>query len=128
MATVGPLVFYTLWPWIWNDTIPRLQEYLNFHLHHEYYNIEFLGKNYFGPPSPKSYLPVMVLATVPSVTLLLFLVGAIERGTVAWRRLRAWLLGLFHRAARGDAPPRDPRETDLLLALSLAVAISPFFQ
>ncbi|MEO6421092.1 MAG: glycosyltransferase family 39 protein, partial [Polyangiaceae bacterium] len=44
MATVGPLVFYVLWPWMWNDTGARLQDYLNFHLHHEYYNIEFLGR------------------------------------------------------------------------------------
>ena len=52
---------------------------MNFHLHHDYYNIEFLGRTYFGPPSPKSYMPVMIAATVPTVTLLLFLVGAFDR-------------------------------------------------
>jgi hypothetical protein len=126
MAVVGPAVFLALWPYLWNDTLARLQWYVDFHLHHEYYNIEFLGKNYFGPPSPKSYLPLMVLATIPSVTLLLFFVGAIERGAVAWKRLRGWGLGLFHRA-EGERPRRDPRETDLLLALSFAAAIGPFF-
>jgi 4-amino-4-deoxy-L-arabinose transferase-like glycosyltransferase len=126
MAIIGPLVFYALWPYLWNDTLARVQWYVSFHLNHEYYNIEFLGKNYFGPPSPKSYLPVMVLATVPTVTLVLFGVGAFDRGAVAARRLRAWARGVVRRPV--EATPRsDPRETDLLLALSLAVAIGPFF-
>jgi 4-amino-4-deoxy-L-arabinose transferase-like glycosyltransferase len=140
MAVVGPLVFYALWPYLWYDTVARVQWYVNFHLNHEYYNIEFLGENYFGPPSPKSYLPVMVLATVPTVTLVLFGAGAVERFSVALARLRAWLRGLRRRpvgerpearlddaAAERATPRRDARETDLLLALSLAVSIGPFF-
>ncbi|MDP9150641.1 MAG: glycosyltransferase family 39 protein [Myxococcota bacterium] len=131
MAVVGPLVFYALWPYLWNDTLDRLQWYVNFHLHHEYYNLEFLGKNYFGPPSPKSYLPVMVLATVPTVTLVLFAVGAAERATKAARRIRAWSRHRLRKETgakgRGEGAPRDRRETDLLLALSLVVAIGPFF-
>ncbi|MDP9035796.1 MAG: glycosyltransferase family 39 protein [Myxococcota bacterium] len=131
MAVVGPVVFYALWPYLWNDTIERLQWYVNFHLNHEYYNLEFLGKNYFGPPSPKSYLPVMVLATVPAVTLVLFAVGAVERATIATGRARAWVthrLGKQTDAqSRWPSAPRDPRATDLLLALSLVVAIGPFF-
>jgi 4-amino-4-deoxy-L-arabinose transferase-like glycosyltransferase len=126
MAVLGPLVLLALWPYLWNDTMGRLQWWFDFQTHHEYYNIEFLGKNYFGPPSPKSYLPIMVVATVPAVTLLLFFVGAIDRGHVGARRLRAWVLALF-RFRVSDAPPRDPRETDLLLLLSFAVAIGPFF-
>jgi hypothetical protein len=127
MATVGPAVFLALWPYLWNDTVPRVQWWLEFHLHHEYYNIEFLGKNYFGPPSPKSYLPMMVVATVPTITLLLFFAGAIDRGGEALRRVRAWVRELAHRPVT-DAPPRDPRETDLLLALSFAVAVGLFFR
>ncbi|HXN31139.1 MAG TPA: hypothetical protein VN894_04730, partial [Polyangiaceae bacterium] len=119
------------------DTFARVQWYVEFHLNHEYYNIEFLGKNYFGPPSPKGYLPVMVLATVPAVTLLLFGVGAVDRAAVAIRRLGAWARRVLRRFAGGastamarggvDPPPRDPLETDLLLFLSLAVAVGPFF-
>jgi 4-amino-4-deoxy-L-arabinose transferase-like glycosyltransferase len=129
MAVLGPMVFLALWPYLWNETLPRLQWYVDFHMNHEYYNIEFLGKNYFGPPSPKSYLPVMVLATVPTVTLALFVVGAVERSGVAARRLIAWLRVLARRTAAGTggAPPRDARETDLLLALSFFAAIGPFF-
>jgi 4-amino-4-deoxy-L-arabinose transferase-like glycosyltransferase len=129
MAVLGPIVFLALWPYLWNDTLGRVEWYVNFFLNHEYYNIEFLGRNYFGPPSPKSYLPVMVVATVPTVTLLLFLVGVVERSGIALRRLLAWMRALWRRtgARKGDAPPRDARETDLLLALAFFVAIGPFF-
>lgn len=128
MATVGPALFVLLWPWMWNDTLPRIQEYLNFHVHHEYYNIEFLGRTYFAPPSPKSYMPVMIMATVPTATLVLFVIGALDR-------LRALVARFFARAqlALGralpwpdEAPPRDRLHTDLLLLLALAVPLGPF--
>ncbi len=136
MATLGPIVLLTLWPYMWHDTLARIEEWFQFHLHHEYYNIEFLGKNYFGPPSPKAYVPVMILATVPTVTLLLFLVGACDRLTAGSARLvraatarsgeaterlrRAW-------PALSSPLPRDRAETDLLLALSFCAAVGPFF-
>jgi 4-amino-4-deoxy-L-arabinose transferase-like glycosyltransferase len=130
MAILGPIVFFALWPYLWNDTLPRLQWYVEFHLNHEYYNIEYLGRNYFGPPSPRSYLPVMVAATVPSVTLVLFSIGAFERGALGVRRLFAWGRKLWPKVASGPAtgrPPRDPLETDLLVCLGILVAIGPFF-
>jgi 4-amino-4-deoxy-L-arabinose transferase-like glycosyltransferase len=128
MATLGPAVFVLLWPWLWNDTLPRIQEYVNFHVHHDYYNIEFLGQTYFGPPSPRSYMPVMIAATVPTVTLLLFVIGAVDRARAplglaleivsgALRRPFAWLEGW---------PTRDRAQTDLLIFLSIAVALGPF--
>jgi hypothetical protein len=129
MATIGPLVFYALWPWLWNDTFNRLGEYLAFHLHHEYYNIEFLGKNYLGPPSPPSYVPVMIAATVPTITLVLFGVGAFDRLKEGYKRLHAWVReqvqGMQH-----AAPPKvveDRLETDLLFALAFAAPLAPFF-
>jgi 4-amino-4-deoxy-L-arabinose transferase-like glycosyltransferase len=137
MALIGPIVFLGLWPYLWNDTLARVQAYFEFHLNHEYYNIEYLGRNYFGPPSPKSYLPVMVLATVPTVTLLLFGIGALERALVGARRCARWVrerLGIGDRAKRASRlwdlfreEPRDRLETDLLLLFSIAVAIGPFF-
>jgi 4-amino-4-deoxy-L-arabinose transferase-like glycosyltransferase len=133
MAVLGPLVYYGLWPRLWTDLRGHLEWYFNFHLNHEYYNIEFLGRNYFGPPSPKSYLPVMVIATVPTITLVLFGIGALERGVFASERLRSWL----PRVARRPRPLRSAMracggetggvETDLLLAISLLVAVGPFF-
>jgi hypothetical protein len=132
MAILGPAVLIALWPYLWNDTMGRLQWWFDFHTHHEYYNIEFLGKNYFGPPSPKSYLPVMVVATVPAITLLLFFIGVFDRGSIALRRVRAWVRSTMRKpadeGAAKDAPPRDPRETDLLLALSFLVAVGLFFR
>ena len=126
MALIGPAVCVLLWPYLWHDTRARVEWWINFHAHHDYYNIEFLGKNYFGPPSPKSDVPVMVLATVPGITLLLFLVGGVERVRVALHRLRSWVLERVHFPPAAPSM-RDPRETDLLLALSIAVAIGPFF-
>lgn len=128
MATIGPAVFILLWPWLWNDTLPRIQEYVNFHVHHDYYNIEFLGQTYFGPPSPRSYMPVMIAATVPTVTLLLFLIGAFDRARV--------LVGMVLEVASGALkrplawlekwPKRDRAQTDLLVFLAIAVALGPF--
>jgi 4-amino-4-deoxy-L-arabinose transferase-like glycosyltransferase len=125
MVVLGPVVFVGLWPWLWNDTRPRIEEYLDFHWHHVYYNMEFLGVNYFGPPSPIGYMPVMILATVPTITLLLFVIGGGERlvddlgrlmrkGTASLAPLPAFRAG------------RDPRGTDLLFALSFLAAVGPF--
>ncbi len=124
MAIVGPLVFYWLWPWLWNDTFARLQEYVNFHVNHVYYNIEYLHKNYFGPPSPRSYAPVMILATVPTVTLLLFIAGFGER-----IKANALLIWNFMSRIKDKSlvrSKRDPHETDLLLALGLSAPIAVF--
>ena len=76
MLLLGPPLFYALWPWIWRDTLARLQQYVHFHTGHEYYNMEFLGRTYFEPPMPLGYAWVMTFATVPLVTLLLGVVGA----------------------------------------------------
>ncbi len=92
MATLGPVVFYALWPWIWHDTARRLGDYAGFHLNHEYYNMEFLGANYWKAPMPRLYAWVMTAATVPVVTLALFAVGLL---VAAWPllvavRSRSW--------------------------------------
>jgi 4-amino-4-deoxy-L-arabinose transferase-like glycosyltransferase len=124
MAVIGPLVFYALWPRLWTDTRAHLEWWVKFHLNHEYYTIEFLGKNYFEAPSPRAYLPVMVVATVPTITIFLFLVGAIDRAMRAAERARAWWRRI--RDKRGDGAAGDPLETDLLLALAFLVAIGPW--
>ncbi len=121
MATIGPAVFLLLWPWLWNDTVPRLQAYVQFHLHHDYYNIEFLGRTYFDAPSPKAYMPVMIAATVPTVTLLLFAVGAIDRLRAIARRTRESLVARLPRTVPGDR-----LHTDALILLALVVPLSVF--
>jgi 4-amino-4-deoxy-L-arabinose transferase-like glycosyltransferase len=126
MATIGPLVFYALWPWLWSDTLPRVSEYVSFHMNHVYYNMEFLHKNYFGPPSPTMYAPVMIAATVPAVTLLLFGIGAFDRLKALALRAFAWIQKQRDKEAPA-AEKGDRAETDLLLFLSFAAPIAVFF-
>lgn len=128
MATLGPMIFIAFWPWLWNDTLPRIQEYVNFHVHHEYYNIEFLGQTYFAPPSPKSYMPVMIAATVPTVTLVLFLIGALDRLRIVLARLAASTAEFLGKALPWpkERPEVDKLHSDVLLLLSLAVPLAVF--
>jgi len=121
MAVVGPLVFWVLWPWMWHDTPARLQEYLNFHFNHVYYNMEFLGKNYFEAPSPRGYMPLMLVGTVPTITLLLFGIGAGERGRRAIGWCKEWLAKAPEQSAPLETYPY------LLWVLALGAAISPWF-
>jgi hypothetical protein len=115
MAAIGPFVFFALWPWIWFDTVERVKGYVQFHLGHEYYNIVFLGETYWRAPSPRAYSWVMTAATVPSVTLLLFFIGAASR-------TRKTIAGVFSMQAKDY----DPRATDLLWAIGLFVQYAPW--
>lgn len=85
----GPLVLWASWPWIWHDTAARVAEYVGFHLHHEFYNMELLGETYWRPPFPRSYAPIMTLATVPATTLALAAAGVGLTVARAARALRA---------------------------------------
>ena len=125
MATLGPLIWYTLWPWMWNDTLPRLQEYFAFHMNHVYYNMEFLHETYFEAPSPRGYMPVMILATVPTVTLALFVFGLASRVKLHFARLRAWGLDVMGRAHDRVRSP-DRVESDLLFVLAFGAALGPW--
>lgn len=91
MATLGVAVFLACWPWLWFDTVNRFREYVAFHVHHVYYNMEYFGQNYNKPPFPLSFPYVMEALTLPVTTVLLGLAGAVllvgdwwqERGTAA---------------------------------------------
>jgi 4-amino-4-deoxy-L-arabinose transferase-like glycosyltransferase len=113
MAVLGVPLFLASWPWLWHDTLKRLNGYAAFHLHHDYYNIEYFGVNYFWPPFPISYPWVMTLYTVPLATLGLALAGLALRVRALLHDLAAvW---------RGRAPS-DPLFTDVLL---LGCAFAP---
>jgi len=75
MVILGLPLFVALWPYLWYDTINRLNNYLGFHLHHPYYNIEYFGITYFKPPFPISYPFVMTIITMPLSTIMLSFVG-----------------------------------------------------
>ncbi len=136
MAVLGPLVFVALWPWMWFDTLStpaggpgRFQEYAGFHLHHAYYNMEWMGYNWFHPPFPRMYSWGMMLFTVPGITLLLALIGFIvmfptmlreSSGLFGWlpiKRVRAWA-----DAQKSD----DPRGTWSLVFLGFMVPMAPW--
>lgn len=126
MAVIGPLLLVLLWPYVWHDTFARLQWYVEFHLNHVYYQMEFLGRNYWDAPSPRAYLPVMVLATVPTVTILLCALGAF-RGVV--RAVGIALARLRRNRDAGNETGTDDNEwfaTALLLALAMFVPFAPW--
>lgn len=75
MAGLAPMTAFALWPWLWTAPYPRLRDYLTFHAQHNWYNMEFLGRNYNQPPMPFAYPWVMTWATVPTCLLLLALLG-----------------------------------------------------
>jgi hypothetical protein len=98
MATVSPAVLYATWPWLWHDTLERLQGWYAFHRYHVYYNMEFLGQTYWKPPMPRLYPWLMTVATVPLVTLLLFCIGG--AGAVRSFADRGPLRRILRRGAR----------------------------
>jgi 4-amino-4-deoxy-L-arabinose transferase-like glycosyltransferase len=111
---IGPVLFYAGWPWLWHDGWQRLRDYVAFHTHHEYYNMEYFGVNYFWPPFPMSYAWVMTLFTVPLTTLTLGCAGAVRAVTQAVRDLKA----LFSQPSAASLDPTQP--TALLLGAMLA--------
>ena len=123
MVTIGPLLLFACWPWLWNDTWARFLGYVKFHFHHAYYNITYFGETYFRPPFPVSYPFVMTLFTVPLIAILLSATGLISR----WRAF--WPFG-----DREAVVETDSRFTDVLLVGSLlaplvviALPASPIF-
>lgn len=92
MAVLGPLTFWAVWPWIWHDTIPRIQEYVAFHLNHYPIYFLYLGHVYASKPFAPWHAPfVTTLITVPLATLALAAGGFVA----AWPaiRLRLRFLG-----------------------------------
>ncbi|TVQ95533.1 MAG: phospholipid carrier-dependent glycosyltransferase [Deltaproteobacteria bacterium] len=83
MAILGPLLFVALWPRHWFDTIARIRWYVEFHLFHEHYYVDYFGRHFIEPPFPVEYPFVMTVATTPLIWLLAFAIG-----TIAWLRLR----------------------------------------
>ncbi|AKT40506.1 ArnT family glycosyltransferase [Chondromyces crocatus] len=130
MALIGPIVMVAMWPWLWRDTFARLREYALFHLEHDYYNMEFFGVTYWTPPMPRLYAPVMTAATVPTITLLLALLGlamaARTRLVPTLGKLvervgsRGRAVPLLAKLQRGPRSPSDPAATELLWFLGIA--------
>ncbi|HEY6555955.1 MAG TPA: glycosyltransferase family 39 protein [Polyangiaceae bacterium] len=133
MATLGPLVFYAGWPWIWWNTGARIIEYVQFHTGHEYYNMEFLGRTYWKPPMPRLYAWVMTAATVPGITLLLFLLGSfgsfVLPARARWQALRRRVRGVGASDASPITTPARPDEwqTSVLWLVCIVLSYAPWF-
>ncbi len=82
MATLGPLVLFILWPWLWHAPVRRTQAWVQRHTQHEHYNFEYLGRNWNLPPTDTSrkllrvtFPFVSTLFTLPVTTMVLAAVG-----------------------------------------------------
>jgi 4-amino-4-deoxy-L-arabinose transferase-like glycosyltransferase len=106
---LAPLTLYFVWPWLWKDPIGHVQQWLSFHMKHVHYNFEYLGANWNAPRFPWHVALVTTLFTVPVITL----AGAATGGAL-------WI-------AKRKELPDAPRAPVLLLALSAAASIGPFF-
>lgn len=129
MILIGPVIFIGSWPWLWNETLPRIGWYVNFHTGHEYYNIAYLGETWFRPPFPWHYPFVMTLMTVPLVTLALCVLGI----SLRFRAMLPEKLAARLPKRRVEVVP-DAARTDVLLAgmllaplLVIALPSSPIF-
>jgi hypothetical protein len=107
LAVLGPLTLYALWPWLWFDPIHHVRDWLAFHMNHVHYNYEYLGRNWNAPRFPWHVAVVTTVLTVPVATLAAAVIGA-----------GVWIADRERRIAGGPA---------ILLALSAAAAIGPFF-
>ena len=111
MAALGPAVMFVMWPWIWHDTIVRLQAYVAFHWQHVHYNFEYLGRNFNQPPYPWSEPLGMLVFTAPVVLLV------------------AAAAGILLLARRSTAlPDGAQRSTRLLMLLAGVVPVAVFLR
>ncbi len=88
MAAIGPLVLVAAWPWLWHQTLPRIQGWLGYHLHHENYPWMYFGSLLREPPFPVSYPFVVTALTVPLAVMVAMAGGlaqAVSRIVSAWR-------------------------------------------
>ena len=84
MATLGPLVLFILWPWLWHAPVNRTRAWVQRHMQHEHYNFEYLGRNWNLPPKEPSLKAlratfpfVSTLFTLPVTTLALAAMGTV---------------------------------------------------
>lgn len=79
LIIISPVVFLIIWPWLWNDTLPRLLGYVGLNAAHSVsMNVAtfYLGESYIEVPWHYSW--VMLLATVPATILFFSILGGIR--------------------------------------------------
>ncbi len=88
MIFLGLAVFWLHWPWLYDQTWSRLQEYISFHARHVHYPVDYLGTLYHGPPFPIHFPFVFTLFTLPVACLFLGTIGIAKLIISAWQRWR----------------------------------------
>jgi len=96
---VAPAVFILTWPALWRDTIPKLSDYVAFHLGHYPIPVSYFGRVYVDPPAPWHYPFVMTAITTPPVVILLWALG-LSRSIVERGRDRVVVLFLMSAAVQ----------------------------
>ena len=120
MLVLGPAIFVASWPWLWHDTLPRVREYLAFHLHHENYSWQYLGRLLREPPFPVEYPFVVTALTVPAAVLFV-LAGGFVHGVA--RLSSAIRGGRSGSVEAGAIPPSASDELLLLLNALFPIAL-----
>ncbi len=116
LFTIGPLLFFLHWPYLWHKTWERLAFYVEFHTGHVNYPWEYFGTVLAEAPFPPFYAFGLTLVTLPLATLLLATTGTV----VELARAAAGLLP--RRLASPFARLASPIDSDSLLVLGNAFA------
>jgi 4-amino-4-deoxy-L-arabinose transferase-like glycosyltransferase len=117
---LAPPIFFGHWPWLWHDTLARLNNYLGFHSSHVHYNTAWFGENIIQAPTPIAFPAVMTLFTIPAVIIVLCLFGSLTRlrhhlpAAVDHKLQSSWV----------ETGPRSSNGLDLLLLISLVFPIA----
>jgi 4-amino-4-deoxy-L-arabinose transferase-like glycosyltransferase len=122
MLIIGPLVFFLLWPRLWHEPVEHFRWYVNFHLDHTHYFVQYFHRDLIYPPFPIEFPWVMTLVTVPGTILLAFVAGLLG----LWPQGRAWLDRWAQAISEWSLPERypDAKGTHALIVINLIFPIA----
>lgn len=123
MLAVSPLLTVAAWPWLWFDTLARLNAYALFHLQHYGILFYFRGTLYGDTPAPWSAPWLMTALTVPLPLFVLGVWGAALAARALWRRTSS-RLPRFADAEALREPAARMGALALMQALAQLVAVS----
>ena len=111
MASVGPLVFVLVWPWLWPDLLPRIGAYIAFHLRHYPIYLFYDGEIWDKPFAPGMASVVLGFGSVPVVVVVAAAIGAVRA------------LGSLRQLVAGSSSSSDRVLALVLLQAAMSVAV-----